>query len=69
MVDRGRKTVELRRVVSKKSDIGTAMVVTHVRTLIVIISYSLGSQTKAILKKMGYAKLVGLQVKRFMFLE
>ena len=39
------------------------------RTLIVIISYSLGSRTKSILKKMRHAKLVGLQVKRFMFLE
>ena len=69
MVDSGRKTVELRGVISKRSDIGTAMVVTRARTLIVIISYSLGSQTKSILKKMEHAKLVGLQVKRFMFLE
>ena len=52
-----------------KSDIGAAMVVTLARTLIVIISYSLGSQTKLILKKMKHAKLVGLQVKRFMFLK
>ena len=69
MVDSGRKTVELREVISKKSDIGTAMVVTLAETLIVIVSYSLGSQTKSILKKMGHAKLVGLQVKRIMFLE
>ena len=67
MVDSGRKTVELRGVISKRSDIGTAMVVTRARTLIVIISYSLGSQTKSILEKIGHAKLVGLQVKRFMF--
>ena len=52
-----------------KSDIGAAMVVTLARTLIVIISYSLASQTKSILKKMEHAKLIGLQVKRFMFLK
>ena len=67
MVDSGRKTVGLRGVISKRSDIETAMVVTRARTLIVIISYSLESQTKSILKKIGHAKLVGLQVKRFMF--
>ena len=67
MVDSGKKTVELRGVISKRSDIGTAMVVTRARTLIVIISYSLGSQTKSILEKIGHAKLVGLQVKRFIF--
>ena len=38
-------------------------------SLIVIISCSLGSQAKSILKKMGHAKLVELQVKRFIFLE
>ena len=69
MVVSGRKTVELSGVISKKSYIGTAMVVTHARTLIVIISYSLGNQTKSILKKMEHAKPVGLQAKRFMFLE
>ena len=69
MVDSGKKTVELRGVISKRSDIGTAMVVTRARTLIVIISYSLGSQTKSILKNMEHAKFFGLQVKRFMFLE
>ena len=68
MVDSGRKTVELLGVISKKSDIGTVMVVTLARTLIVIISYSLGNQTKSILKKMEHAKLVGLQIKIFMFL-
>ena len=67
MVDSGKKTVELRGVISKRSDIGTAMVVTRARTLIVIISYSLGSQTKSILENIGHAKLVGLQVKRFIF--
>ena len=41
MVDIGRKTAELRGVISKKSDIGTAMVVTLAQTLIVIVSYSL----------------------------
>ena len=50
MVDSGRKTVELLGVISKKSDIGTAMVVTLALMLIVIISYSLGSQKKSILK-------------------
>ena len=69
MVDSGRKTIELRRVISKKSNIGTAMVITLARTFIVIISYSLGSQTKSILKNMEHAKFFGLQVKRFMFLE
>ena len=33
MVDSGRKTVELRRVISKKSDIGTAKMVTLAQTL------------------------------------
>ena len=33
MVDSGRRTVELRRVISIKSDIGTAMVATLARTL------------------------------------
>ena len=32
MVDSGRKAVEIRRLISKKSDIGTAMVVTLVRS-------------------------------------
>ena len=69
MVNSGRKTVELLGVILKKSDIGTAMVVTLALMLIVIISYSLGSQKKSILKKMGHAKLVGLHVKIFMLLE
>ena len=46
MVHNGRKTVELRGVISKKSNVGFAMVITHAGTLIIIISYSLGSQSQ-----------------------
>ena len=46
MVHNGRKTVELRGVSSKKSNVGSAMAITHAGTLMIIISYSLGSQSQ-----------------------